>query len=541
MGNNSSKAQVYKSQYKDVAIPKTDLATFSFAAWEKHPDKELAVHGDRRVTYKQVKADALRFASALTESYGFQKGDVLALFAPNSIDWIVAFYGTLAAGGVVTTINPAYTTSEVTHQFRDSNPKIVLASPCCEAKVMEVKANVASVEHVIVFGAQESHPDSIAFDSVLQQGRADFQGPRVRHDEVAILPYSSGTTGVSKGVMLTHHNIVANCCQNIPTLDELEAPDCCMIALLPFFHIYGMQLFLVTGLSQGARLAIMPKFDPAEFLRILAEEGVTLAFVVPPIVNFLAKHPAVDQFADRIKGTLRTVFSGAAPLGRELGSAVADRLGCTIKQGYGMTEMSPVSNTMPASLALPENAGKIGTLLPNTRMQIVKEDGCSASAGEVGELWFKGPQVMKGYLNNEDATAAILDKEGWLHTGDVGCIDEEGMVTIVDRLKELIKVKGFQVAPAEVEASIQAHPGVADVAVIGASDTRAGEVVKAFVVAKDPAQPPTLADLQEHVLKSLAPYKAPVEMELVTEIPKSASGKILRRVLKGKPAAADGR
>jgi len=537
MGNNGSKGMIHKSSYPDVSIPKKDIASFCFDAWENHLDKELGVYGTRRVTYREVKTDAVKFACALSENYGVKKGDVVAMYAPNSVEWIVAFYGILAAGGVVTTINPAYTPAEVTHQFHDSDPKIAIVSHACESKILEVKHNIPSVKHVLVICSdkeEDINSEHVKFDAVVQQSRDDFKGPKIGHMELAVLPYSSGTTGVSKGVMLTHYNLVANCVQNVAALGkEFTDPNGSLVAVLPFFHIYGMQIFLLNALFTGCKISIMPKFDPMEFLRILGEEKVTIAFVVPPIINFLAKHPAVDKFVDKFKGSLKCVLSGAAPLGKELGEAVSIRLGCTIKQGYGMTEMSPVTHVTPEHMAQPENAGSIGTLLPNTYMKIVKSDGQLAAVGEVGEMWIKGPQVMKGYLNQKEATDATLDKQGWLHTGDIGVVDERGMCSVVDRLKELIKVKGMQVAPAEVEDALHSHPSISDVAVIGKpSDERTGELVKCFIVVKDSCQPPTLAELQEFAAQSLAPYKVPGEVEVVSEIPKSASGKILRRVLR---------
>jgi len=402
--------------------------------------------------------------------------------------------------------------------------------------MLKAKAEVPSIADIIVMLPEGSAaPEGChLMSAVLKSGDEEFKGVPVLHSDLAVLPYSSGTTGNPKGVMLTHYNLIANCCQNSSMLsNELGDENASLIAFLPFFHIYGMQIFLMCALNAGAKLCIMSKFDPTAFLTILVNHKVTTAFVVPPIVNFMAKHPAVDSVLEQIKPTLRTVLSGAAPLGKDLGAALEKRLanGCKVKQGYGMTELSPVTHTTPENLATPANCGAAGTLVPNTQMKIVKPDGNLAGLNEPGEICIRGPQVMKGYLKNREATRQMIVK-GWLHTGDVGYIDEQGLTTVVDRCKELIKVKGLQVPPAEVEDVLQGHPAVADVAVIGVPDERAGELPKAFVVPKDAANPPSLEDILEYIRDRLAPYKAPAYIEIVEAIPKSASGKILRQKLR---------
>jgi len=342
--------------------------------------------------------------------------------------------------------------------------------------------------------------------------------------DIAALPYSSGTTGLPKGVMLTHRNLVANLVQTA-VLHAIEETDR-IILVLPLFHIYGLQVVLNLGLCAGATLVTMPRFELEAFLGLIQQQRITRAFVVPPIVLALARQQLVDQYDI---SSVTAMMSGAAPLDAELETACASRVGCRMVQGYGLTEASPVTHANPAEPGKTK-PGTVGLLLPNTECQIVDPAGGGEVArGEDGELWIRGPQVMRGYLNNPEATAAMLDQEGWLHTGDIGHADQDGYFTIVDRLKELIKYKGFQVAPAELEAVLRSHPAVADAAVIPLADDECGEVPKAFVVLRGQASP---ADLMAYVGERVAPYKKIRAVELIDAIPKSPSGKILRRVLR---------
>ncbi len=298
------------------------------------------------------------------------------------------------------------------------------------------------------------------------------------------------------------------------------------LCFLPFFHIYGMQVLMNLSLACGATVVTMPRFDLEQALTIIQNSKVTRFFAVPPIVLALAKHPLVDQFD---LSSLKQVFSGAAPLGAELAAEAAARVGCEVVQGFGMTELSPVSHCTVVGDFRP---GTSGVTVPNTETRLVDpESGEDRGVGVEGELWVRGPQVMKGYLNNAEATRITIDEDGWLHTGDIAVVDEFGHVSIVDRLKELIKYKGFQVPPAELEALLLSHPKIADVAVIGVADEEAGEVPKAFVVPV-PGSELTVDEVQAHVAQHVASYKQVRLVEFVETIPKSASGKILRRMLR---------
>jgi 4-coumarate--CoA ligase len=325
-------------------------------------------------------------------------------------------------------------------------------------------------------------------------------------------------------VVLTHRNLVANIAQTLGPLDV--EPDEKLIAVLPFFHIYGMQVLMNVGLVAGATIVTMPRFDLEQFLQLHQDHGITRSFVAPPIAVALAKHPIVDQYD---LSALRQVFSGAAPLSAELALETGARLECEVVQGYGMTELSPVSHLTPPGRYKP---GSVGVTAPNTELRIVDPvTGESLGHDADGEVWVRGPQVMVGYLNNPEATAATIDDDGWLHTGDIGHVDEDGHLFIVDRLKELIKYKGFQVAPAELEAVLLTHPAIADAAVIGRPDDEAGEIPVAFVVLKD-GQRATEDEICAFVAEQVATYKQLGAVTFIDAVPKSASGKILRRMLR---------
>ena len=305
-----------------------------------------------------------------------------------------------------------------------------------------------------------------------------------------------------------------------------------MLGLLPFFHIYGMLVIMNLGLHRGATVVTMPRFEIEQFLHVLQTYGVTFAPIVPPIVLALAKHPAVDKYT---LTSLRVLFSGAAPLRENVADAAGARLGCRVLQGYGLTETSPVTHAMRVGSGV-SKAASIGPPVPNTEVRVVDvESGVDRGPNEEGELWVRGPQVMKGYLNQPEATAATIDPEGWLRTGDIGYADEDGCFFIVDRVKELIKYKGMQIAPAELEALLVGHPAIVDAAVVPMADDEAGEVPKAFVVTRGDV---TADEIMAYIAERVAPHKKLRYVEMIEQIPKSASGKILRRVLVQRSAVA---
>jgi 4-coumarate--CoA ligase len=511
---------VYRSPCGDVALPEISVTEYVFRGLERRHDAPVLIDGPsgRTLTAGAFVAAVKALAGGLSER-GLGRGAVVALMAPNLPEFCVIFHAVAWAGGTLTTINPTYTAPEVAHQLKDAGAAILITVPPF-LETARAGAEAAGVAEVAVIGEAAGATPL----SALMGAPVEAQVPVDLDTHVLVLPYSSGTTGLPKGVMLTHRNLVANVVQ-IQAVRPLRGDEW-TVGFLPFFHIYGMTVLMNLYLAQGGGVVTMPRFELETFLRLCQEHRTRQAFVVPPVVLALAKHPMVDQFD---LSALEAVFSGAAPLGAPLAEAAAGRLGLVCEQGYGMTEMSPASHVSPFGKGRP---GSSGITLPGTECRIVDpETGEDRGPGEEGELWVRGPQVMRGYLNNPAATAACLDAEGWLRTGDIAAFDADGYVYLHDRLKELIKVKGFQVAPAEVEAALQALPGIADAAVIGVPDDEAGEVPMAFVVAA-PGAAPTLEAVQEGLAGQLAHYKQVRHLKLVEAIPKSPSGKILRRLLR---------
>ncbi|MFK7863742.1 MAG: AMP-binding protein [Pseudohongiellaceae bacterium] len=509
---------IHTSPLPDISIPETLLTPFILQHAERLAEQPALVEGNtgRTLTYRDFAEQVKALAGGLQQR-GFGKGDVLAIMAPNVPEYAVAFHGTAWAGGTVTTINPTYTAKEVKHQLEDSGASLLVTVGMFLPVAQEAIQGTA-VNELFTLDSSDVPSLSTLFGEPLQH-----QVP-VELDDVVALPYSSGTTGLSKGVMLTHRNLVANLVQTSAMLPISEGET--ILSFLPFFHIYGMQVLMNSALSQGGQVVTMARFDLEQFLQLSQDHKVARAFVAPPIVLALAKHPIVEKFD---LTSLASVFSGAAPLGAELAEEAAARLGCEVVQGYGMTELSPVSH---ATLDGQYKPGTIGILTPSTECKIVDpESGKDLGINEDGEIWVRGPQVMPGYLNNPEATSSTIDEEGWLHTGDVGHIDEDGHFTIVDRLKELIKFKGFQVPPAELEALLVTHPAVADAAVIGIQDDEAGELPKAFITLKEGQNTPA-EEIQKFVADQVAHYKQIRIVQFIDAIPKSASGKILRRVLR---------
>lgn len=515
---------IHTSPIADVEIPETPLTTFVLRDARTRADKAAFIDGPsgRVVTYGELEDGIRRFAGGLAAK-GFGSGQTLAIMAPNIPEYAVVFHGVAMTGGTITTINPTYTADEVHHQLTDAGATILVTVPMF-LETAQKAAEGTKVEEIYVFGEAEG---ALPFSSLLGEPLGDHAA--VDLDDVVVLPYSSGTTGLSKGVMLTHRNLVANICQVVGPADLAESDT--VVAVLPFFHIYGMQVLMNSGLSAGATIVTMPRFDLEQFLQLHQDHAITRSFVAPPIVVALAKHPIVDNYD---LSALDQIFSGAAPLSAELATEAGERLGTEVVQGYGMTELSPVTHLTPKGQF---KAGSVGITVPNTEMRIVDPaSGESLGVDQDGEVWVRGPQVMKGYLNNPSATASTIDDEGWLHTGDIGRVDSDGHLYIVDRLKELIKYKGFQVPPAELEALLLTHPAVADAAVIGLPDDEAGEVPVGYVALKAD-QTVTAEEIKAFVAERVATYKQLRDVTIVDAIPKSASGKILRRVLRDQAAS----
>jgi acyl-CoA synthetase (AMP-forming)/AMP-acid ligase II len=512
---------VFLSPHPDVTIPEVPLTPFVLGRAAELGEKAALIDGPsgRAVSYSQLAAGVRRVGAGLA-ARGFENGDVFAIFSPNLPEFVVAFHAVSSIGGINTTINSLYTADEAAYQLKDSGARFLLTVPPFMDRAADA-AGRTGIEEIFVLGeAQGATPFA-------ELARAEDRPPDPHIDareDLVVLPYSSGTTGFPKGVMLTHFNLVANIRQT-EALHHVTENDR-VIGVLPFFHIYGLEVIMNAVLYKGATVVTMPKFDLEPFLQLMQSHAITRAYLVPPIVLALAKHPMVDRFD---LSSLEDIMSGAAPLDAGLAQACAQRLGCNVFQGYGLTETSPVTHLTPDDDPAKNKPGSIGQLLPNTEGRVVSvASGQDLGPGDDGEIWIRGPQVMRGYLNNPDATAATIDADGWLHTGDIGHADDDGYFVIVDRLKELIKYKGHQVPPAELEAVLVGHPAIADAAVIPSADEEAGEVPKAFVVLKEHVVP---EEIMAYVAERVAPHKKIRAVEVVDEIPKSASGKILRRVL----------
>ncbi|MFB8245487.1 4-coumarate--CoA ligase family protein [Streptomyces sp. NPDC055952] len=477
------------------------------------------------LTYEQVDRFHRRVAAALAEA-GVRKGDVLALHSPNTVAFPTAFYAATRAGATVTTAHPLATAEEFATQLTDCAARWIITVSPLLGTARRAAELAGGVREIFVCDSATGHR------SLIDMLATTAPEPLIAIDpaeDVAALPYSSGTTGTPKGVMLTHRQIATNLAQLHPAIPA--GPGERVLAVLPFFHIYGLTALMNAPLRQGATVVVLPRFDLEQFLAAIQNHRITALYVAPPIVLALAKHPAVAQYD---LSSLRYLISAAAPLDARLAAACSARLGLPpVGQAYGMTELSPGTHVVPLDAMRDAPPGTVGKLIAGTEMRIVSLDDPAQDlpAGASGEILIRGPQIMKGYLGRPDATAAMIDPDGWLHTGDVGHVDEQGWLFVVDRVKELIKYKGFQVAPAELEALLLTHPGIADAAVIGTYDDDGNETPHAHVV-RQPTAALTEADVMMYVAERVAPYKRIRRVTFTAGIPRAASGKILRRRLR---------
>lgn len=515
---------IFESRYPPVAMRDVTITERVFEGLETNADRTVLVDGPTGTsrTGAEVIDRIKRFAGGLTQS-GFA-GETVALMSTNHVDYPVVFHGTLYAGGTISTANPTYTARELNYQLIDGGATLLVTHPAFIETAREAIKGT-KVRRILTIETDNAIPvtDATPIDAFLGAPRT-AQAPVDLDNHVAALPYSSGTTGLPKGVMLTHRNLAINVDQSLGAIDI--QPGEWTVAFLPFFHIYGQTVMMNVYLARGAGVVTMPRFDLEQFLGLVQEYKTPRIWAVPPVAIALAKHPLVDTFD---LSAVKQIFSAAAPADETLMNAIKDRIGADGVQAYGMTELSPISHIAPAENAKP---GAVGVAVPNTDCRIVDpETGKDCQANEEGELWIRGPQVMKGYLNKPDATAETIVQDGWLRTGDLGLIDDDGELWIRDRLKELIKYKGFQVAPAEVEAALLELPEVADCAVLGKRDDEAGELPVAFVV-RAPETDPSAESICAALQGRLVSYKIPAEVTFIDAIPKTASGKILRRELR---------
>ena len=485
----------FRSVHPPIDPDAATLPELVLSAARRAPEQAALVDGPsgQVITYGTLVSRIQRVAATLA-ARGFGPGHVLGLSAPNMPPWAGISLGAMVVGGAVTGVHPAATESELRTQLNDSGASLLVGTAPGAVPVAELITD-------------RSAPPRLRLES----------------SSLALLPYSSGTTGRPKGVMLTHRNLAAGVLQ-VGHMLGLERRDT-VLAVAPFAHVMGFMVTLAAPLAAGATVVTMPRFDLGAALSLVARHRVSILVVAPPVMAALARHPEVDRHD---LSSLELIVSGGAPLGSELHRAVASRLpDAAVGQGYGLSETAVgVSGPDRKRGTVP---GSIGTLMPSTELRVVgPATGRDLGPGQPGELWVRGPQVMSGYLHAHDATAQILTPDGWLRTGDLGRVDDEGNLVVVDRLKELIKVNAFQVAPAELEDLLLTRPEIADAAVIPRPDDKMGELPVAVVAARSEVDP---VALMNWVAERVAPHKRIRAVRFVERIPRSPAGKLLRRRL----------
>ena len=506
-------------------MPEIPFGEMLWESAQRFPEKIAVIYQGQKISFRELDGLVNSFANALSR-LGVRKGDRVALFMTNRPEYLITVYATARLGAVFTPMNPTYKEEEVAHQLHDSEASVLVVQESLYPRVKSIRQRVSkSLKHVVVIGRRADEGDALFLDLIRQS--SPRHPPQVQlswTDDLVALPYSSGTTGLPKGAMLTHQNLVANAIQFI-SAGRITEHDT-MLICLPFYHIYGVML--VNGaLYSGATQVIMEAFDLELSLTLIQQHQVSLYYAVPPILLALANYPNLGAYD---LSHLRYIMVGAAPMAPDVAQRLQDKAKVRIVQGYGLTEASPVTHLNPVDQGQIK-LDSVGLSVANQEQRIVDPDTGEheMEPGELGELLVKGPHVMKGYWKAPQETSQTV-RDGWLYTGDIARIDADGYVYIVDRKKEMIKYKGFSVAPAEVEAVLFQHEAVANCAVIGKPDAESGEIPKALVMLRPGSQAEPEA-LMEFVGARLAGYKRVREVEFVLSIPTTASGKVLRRVL----------
>ena len=484
-------------------------------------------------TYAELEGAITKFASGL-QKLGVKQGDHIALLLGNSPHFVISLYGALRLGVTVIPVNPIYTADEIGYILNNGDVKAVIALDMAIPLVEKMHTFLPKIEHYIFCETDpnsrgESKFESLSasskmksFAEVVTSGEITFMGPELKDDDTAIILYTSGTTGKPKGAMLTHKNLYSNA-KDVGQYLKMNSDDK-VVTVLPMFHVFCLTVALNAPLLSGATLLIAPKFSPREIFELIKENQATVFAGVPTMYNFLFQNP--DGKTEDLK-SLRLCISGGASLPVALLKNFEQKFNVVVSEGYGLSEASPVTCFNP--LDRPRKPGSIGTSILRVENKIFNELGEEVPVGEVGELVVRGPNVMKGYYQMPEETTAAI-RNGWLHTGDLARMDEDGYFYIVDRKKDLILVGGYNVYPREVEEVIYNHSDVVEVAVLGVPDPNLGEAVKAYVVSKNPQL--TAEQLLVYCSQHLAKYKVPSSIEFIEELPKNTTGKILRRALK---------
>jgi len=551
-----TKAKPWISYYPREILPELTydnrpLFDYLKEAAEKYPDKAAIHFLGEELSYKQVYEDALKLAQQLAEM-GLKKGDRMAIMLPNSPQSVIAYYATLMLGGIVVQVNPLYVARELEHMLNDSGAKIIICLDQLYDRIAYIKEKTV-LEHVIVTCLQDYllpkntlYSDAVqtellvkrdfqnvthvhVFQELLEQGQPFLPPVDIFPEEdLALLQYTGGTTGLAKGVMLTHKNLIVNTEQCQHWLYPHKYGEEVILGALPFFHVYGMTMVMNLGIMQVSKIVILPKFETEEVLKTIVSQRPTFYPGSPTMYAALLNHPEITSYD---LSSIKTCLSGSAPLRIGVQQQFERLSGGKLVEGYGLTEASPVTH---CNLVSGERiTGSIGLPYPDTEARIISlETGEEAEVGDIGELIVKGPQVMKGYWNRPEETDKVL-KDGWLYTGDMGYVDERGYFYIVDRKKDLILAGGFNIYPREIEEVLCEHPQVKEAAVIGVADDYRGETVKAFIVPVN-VQAVDEHDLDCHCRKHLAAFKVPRIYEIRHELPKTSMGKMSKYELVAK-------